>query len=328
VALSWQSIHLAAYREATRVHRELSLDLTHAIDPFAALAALGVVVIRRPLSGAAGLYLPSEPPDRQSAGVLVNVLHPVSKQRYTAAHELGHHRRDRQAIIDSDTEWLARGEDQQSDRERLAEAFAAWFLMPKPLVLSVLDRMDVRPNQLTPGGAYRLALELGTSYQATVNHLGDLRIIASSQRRGLLQASPRSVKEALGARTAAPDLRRDVWQIDPARDAAPVRAAAGDLLVVDLEETPSSGYLWSVTVPTGVSLVSDEWMANNSAPLGGEGTHRFWLSLDRPGVSVVRLEKRRPWRAEATGRSEVAVEAVDRPAVGIVEPEQLVAASA
>lgn len=89
-------------------------------------------------------------------------------------------------------------------------------------------RMDVRPNQLTPGGAYRLALELGTSYQATVNHLGDLRLIASS-----------SVKDALGARTAAPDLRRDVWQIDPARDPAPVRAAAGDLLVVDLEETPS-----------------------------------------------------------------------------------------
>lgn len=127
---SWRAIHLAAAREAGRAHRDLNINTEMPIDPFAALTASGVVTLRRPMDRAAGLYLPPAGAERPAAGVLINVLHPLAKQRYTAAHELAHHRRDNQEIIDRDTEWLGRDGQDQSDRERFAEAFAAWFLMP------------------------------------------------------------------------------------------------------------------------------------------------------------------------------------------------------
>jgi Zn-dependent peptidase ImmA (M78 family)/predicted secreted protein len=326
--LSWATIHLSAYREATRVHRELGINLTERIDPFSALSALGVVVMRRPLRGVAGLYIPSMSPDELAPGAMVNVLHPVSKQRFTAAHELGHHRRDKEAVVDQDTEWLARKGDSMSDRERFAEAFAAWFLMPRELVERGLARLRVRAADIDPALAYRLALELGTSYQATVHHLGDLKRITSTHRRSLLAASPASIKEALGARETGEDLRRDVWQIDPRRDASPVQAVAGDLLVVEMEETPSSGYLWSIAVPDGISLLTDDWRSAEVDEIGGAGVRRFFLRLDEPGASTIRIEKRRPWLGAVADYHHLKVQARHRPQAGIVEPRQLLPAAA
>lgn len=327
MVLSWRSVHLVALREASRVHHELGTDLTRQIDPFEALAALEVVVIRRPLSGAAGLYLPVDLPDRTTPGVLVNVLHPVSKQRYTAAHELAHHRRDRTAIIDVETEWLARDGTPQNDRERIAEAFAAWFLMPQRLVVAMLARLDIDASTIDPRSAYRLALALGTSYQATVHHLGDLQLIRSAHRRALLALTPGTIKESLGARATGRDLRRDVWQLDP-DDPQPVSVVAGDVLVVDLDETPSSGYRWDAQVPDGMTVLGDEWHAPANDGIGGQGIRRFWFSADAPGHAVVALEQSRPWRADVVERHEFAVDTSARPAPGLVDPGQLVLAGA
>src|SRR5205809_375622 len=123
--LSWPRIHLLAAVEAARAHRELEIDSSRQIDPFSALTRAGIVVIRRPLAGLAGLYLPSQ--DGNPPGVILNAVHPLSKQRYTAAHELAHHRRDGQVVLDEDTEWMPRAAPALSERERIAEAFSAWF---------------------------------------------------------------------------------------------------------------------------------------------------------------------------------------------------------
>src|SRR6266508_3092921 len=145
--LSWPQVHRIAATEAMRAHRELHIDPTRRVDPLAALDAAGLLVIRRRLYGVAGLYLPGHAAGGP-AGVLINVVHPPTKQRFTAAHELWHHRRDREAVLDADTEWIARGENRHSDRERLAEAFAAWFLMPRRLVRAVLDEIGISPSAL------------------------------------------------------------------------------------------------------------------------------------------------------------------------------------
>ena len=116
------------------------------IDPFAALANAGVVVFRRSLGRLAGAYIAANPSDGSAPGVLIHAGHPLSKQRYTAAHELCHHRRDHATIFDEDTEWLTRGDDRQSDRERIAEAFAAWFLMPPALVTQVITQLGLRTS--------------------------------------------------------------------------------------------------------------------------------------------------------------------------------------
>lgn len=317
--LSWQSIHLAAYREASRLHRELAIDVARVIDPFAALAALGVVVMRRPLEAAAGMYLPPNLAAGSPPGVIINARHPHAKQRFTAAHELGHHRRDAAAIFDSDTELLPRRDDRHAEIENLAETFAAWFLMPKPLVEAALAGLATTPAALTPALAYRFALAVRVSYRAAVHHLGDLGLISGNRRRALLKATPRSVKEQLGARSFLETLRPDVWQVDIDRDRGPLAATAGDILAIEVAEAPSTGYLWSIKAPSGVSPLGDEWQGDTDA-LGGEGVHRFWLRLDDVGTGVVELEERRPWEAEVTARHQLALATEARPVPGISDP--------
>ena len=107
MALSWNRVHLIAAREALEAHRDLHTDLSERIDPFAALATAGVVVFRRPLGRLAGAYIAANATDGSAPGVLIHAGHPLSRQRYTAAHELCHHRRDHATIFDEDTEWLA-----------------------------------------------------------------------------------------------------------------------------------------------------------------------------------------------------------------------------
>jgi Zn-dependent peptidase ImmA (M78 family)/predicted secreted protein len=320
--MSWQSIHLVAYREASRLQHELEIDLTQVVDPFAALTALGVVVMRRPLESAAGMYLPPNLTVGSPPGVLINVRHPLAKQRFTAAHELGHHRRDTTAVFDGDTELLPRHDDRHAEIEKLAEAFAAWFLMPKPLINAALTALSVTPELLTPALAYRYALAIHVSYRAAVHHLGDLGLITNHHRRMLLGATPRSVKEQLGARSFIDTLRPDVWQVDLDRERGRLAATAGDIIAIQVAEAPSTGYLWSIDAPPGVSQLGDEWRGDSEG-IGGEGLHRFWLRIDEPGEIVLNLEERRPWQAEVTARRHMAVQAAARPAPGISNPALL-----
>src|SRR5205823_4956456 len=106
--LTWSRVHLIAAMEASRAHRELQVDPSRRVDPFEALETAGVLVMRQPLDRLAGLYLPRAQVGGSKPGVLINAVHPLSKQRFTAAHELAHHRRDRQAVLDADTEWIGR----------------------------------------------------------------------------------------------------------------------------------------------------------------------------------------------------------------------------
>jgi Zn-dependent peptidase ImmA (M78 family)/predicted secreted protein len=336
VPLSWQTVHLASFREASRVHRELRIDTSAPIDPFDALERLGVWVVRRPLDGAAGLYLPGRSAG-QAVGVLINARHPLIKQRYTAAHELGHHVqesqgvavRDRRGVVDSDTELGLREGDRSTDRERFAETFAAWFLMPKRLVISAVKELGIDLRGLTPDLAYRLALELGTSYRATVHHLGDLRMVSSAARRVLLETAPAKIKEALGARRVVTDLNRDVWHVDRIpRSDRPIRAKPGDLLAVDLAGASSTGYLWSPELPDGISMLGEDYSPPPPGELGGSANQRLWLRIEASGHAVVIFERRRPWQDAPASRTELRVEAVERPVPGLLHAAAVLEATA
>lgn len=327
--LPWDRVHLIAAREAARAFLQLGVDTTRRVDPFAALEAEGVLALRRPLDRVAGMYLPG---DGGRPGALINVLHPPSKQRFTAAHELAHHRRDRLAVLDQETEWIARGVGPESDRERIAEAFAAWFLMPRRLVEATLSRLGLQTNRLDAEGAYALSLELGTSYAATVRHLADMRLLSSQQRDRLLRTAPQAIKRALGALDAVADAWRDVWLVRPAQPDRELGVREGDALWVELPEAPSSGYRWQpAAVPEGLSLVRDEYRAPSEAPaLGGRGTHRFLFRVDAAGERQMRLEMRRPWQREAVPAEEhrVRIAAEPKPTAGVVSPRLLIGAGA
>ncbi len=330
MTLDWRRIHLHAALEARRAHQQLGIDTTRRIDPFVALEASGVVVMRQRLDGFAGMYIPADPAEGNAPGVLINAAHPLSRQRFTAAHELAHHRRDRQLVLDRETGWAARGDDRASDVERFAEAFAAWFLMPKALVEAALDALGLRASQLTPEGAYTLSLELGTSFDATVYHLADMQVITRAHANRLQKSTPQAIKRALGASDILADAWKDVWLIRPTRPAWSVGALEGDAVVVEVSETPSSGYRWlPAPVPVGLALVRDEYRVLDEHALGGRGVHRFLFRVEAPGQQELLLEMRRPWqRGTAAETLRIPITAVPRPTPGIVEPLTLLPAAA
>jgi Zn-dependent peptidase ImmA (M78 family)/predicted secreted protein len=326
----WSAIHRIAAAEAMRAHRELGVDTSRPIDPFVALRRSGVLVMRQPLDRLAGAYLPAVATDGGYPGVLINVAHPPSRQRYTAAHELWHHRRDRDIVLDADTEWMARGEDGDSDRERLAEAFASWFLMPKRLVASTLAMLGVSSQLLDEQGVYALSLELGTSYTATVRQLHGLKLITARLRDRLLKATPQSIKRALGEADLTADPWRDVRLIGARTRGRAVGAIEGDIVALELPEIPSSGFLWRPTVvPQRLSFVRDEYRPVSADALGGNGVHRFVFSVRGSGAHRIRLELARPWQSERTVEvRDVEVIAEPKPAAGVVDPLILVGAAA
>jgi len=326
MSLSWPRVHLIAARAASRVHRDLRIDTTRQIDPFAALDAAGVLVVRRRLDHLAGLYLPADLHDPDAVpSVLINVAHPASKQRFTAAHELGHHARDKNVSLDRDTEWLARGDAQGAERERLAEAFAAWFLMPQRLVLRLLADLGFQADTLDADGAYALSLALGTSYTATVRHLADMQEISTQRSEHLLRITPQTIKQEIGGLDVAANSWKDIHRLAVTQEEVRVTAQEGDVLLIDAPETPSSGYLWAVRTPAdGVALIRDEYRAYDPDALGGRGQHRFLFRMEEAGEWDMVLELRRPWQHAAVDTARVVVIVYPQPAPGIVHPNLLV----
>jgi len=328
VSLPWARVHLIALTEASRAHRALGIDTSRRIDPFVALERAGVLVFREPLDHLAGVYLPPNPSEGMSIpSVLINVQHPLSRQRFTAAHELAHHRRDQNVSFDGETEWLTRGEGAGDDRERIAEAFAAWFLMPKPFVMATLASLGLRADTLSAADAYALSLELGTSYTATVRHLVDMELLAPAIGERLVRVKPRTIKTELGALDVADDARRDVRLTKLPRPNEQVDALQGDVIMIEVRETPSSGYRWEVIAPpVGLMLVRDDYVAPHDHALGGRGRHRFLFRADEPGRWQVRLEMRRPWQRDAVAQVVgVEVHVEPQPTAGIVQPLLLAA---
>lgn len=322
------SLHLAAAREALRAHQDLQIDASRRVDPFEALQKSNVVVIRRRLEHLAGAYLPGTAAEGRPDGVLINAAHPLSKQRFTAAHELAHHRRDRTTVLDSDTDWFGRSTSVQSPTELFAESFAAWFLMPKALVTSTLARLGVRPHSLDGRSAYALALELGTSYRATVQHLGDMGLIRPDVRRRLLTLQPRAIKRQVEGSESTADSWRDVWEVGSPHEGGRVWPIVGDALVFSLKETPASGYLWELAeVPDWLELVESDYSASAHDLVGGRGQRRLVFRVNGRGHQAVTLKKVRPWQpATVAEHFQIDVAAQPKPEPGEVEPELLAAA--
>ncbi|MGH2559483.1 MAG: protease inhibitor I42 family protein [Thermomicrobiales bacterium] len=308
----------------------MAVDTSQPIDPFLALDRSGVLIMRQPMDHLSGAYLPANPTDGSPPGVLINASHPLSRQRYTAAHELWHHRRDHDLVFDAETEWIARGEGEKPERERLAEAFASWFLMPRRLVDTTIEMLGMTPERLDPQGIYALSLELGTSYTATVRHVYGLRLISQPLRDRFLRTTPQTIKQALGASDAVTDAWKDIRLVGPIERARAVDAIEGDALVVDVPEIPSSGYLWRATsIPDILDLIRDEYMSAAPDVLGSNGVHRFVFRVLGTGHRPMRLELGRPWQQGKTVESrDVDVIAKSSPAPGIVFPSSLVRAVA
>lgn len=111
--------------------------------------------------------------------------------------------------------------------------------------------------------------------------------------------------------------RTDVAEIvlDSANVGQTCSAAPGDVVVVRLGETPTSGYRWEVESVDSAVLepVGDDYTPPSDSTLGGDGVHAFSFRVVAPGDGALKLVLRRSWETDRSGTEsfEVSIHAED-----------------
>jgi predicted secreted protein len=305
----------AAQVQALRVRRDLGVGMDQPIDVYRAIRAMRLWLLFEPLEGLFGMYQRYE----AAAGVLVNVkVHPAL-QRYTAAHELGHHVMGHEVGIDPErhiTRWTNLG-----TQELAAQMFAAEFLMPLAAVNAEAATLGIDAGDIDEVGVYQLSLRLRTSYSAMITRLQTMDWIGSSEARRFRSIPPKTVKLRLLGRPPT-DPRTDVWLVTDSQKRAAIAPLVGDAVLFSLDETPSTGYRWSPELTEGLSIAKDEFVeppgAAGEEPIGGTGHRELHVTVDAPTSAHAHFLLRRQWEVkDAAAELDVALDADLRPERGV-----------
>ena len=329
---------------AQRARRRLGLPLERRVDIFAVIEAEGVWLMFQPLRELYGFYRRLG----DVAGIVVNSNHPTSLQRYTAAHEFGHHALGHGYSLDEVRNVDgARGVGEADDledviagrstadvgdplEEAAAQAFAGTFLMPIQVVnRMLLERGFNRDHpELDPSDIYDLSLELGVSYGAAVTQLAVLEKIAWTDTRRL-RLPPIEIKTIVAGHRPN-DARADVWRIQEADSERQLPLRIGDEVVLRLPEVPSSGYAWTLEREqfSALDLVDDRLDTSTGDDIyGGAAVRRVLLRATRPGVDDIVVGLRRPWEPGEVGKVAVHAHVAGEPTgdapFGLVLSQQL-----
>lgn len=276
------------------------------IDVFDAVLGVHLPLLLRPLDGLLGAYLPDPIP-----GVLVTTERPLSIQRFTAAHELGHFRLKHRPSLDDENSILRRmtmsAAPTAADpdmQEVEADSFAVGFLMPRWLInWHCLRQGWQAPDLRKPHVVYQLSLRLGASYEATTWTLQRYNMIAGEAGRALRQTQPRQLKIDLLEGHRPTDYRGDVWRLTERDADTQIDGSRNDRFVLRLNEHSGGGYLWNVDQlrDSGFVIIRD---GRESTDQEGIGSHAIryvtaGLELEEGQRGQVSLNECRPWQPTA-----------------------------
>lgn len=179
-----------AMQAATDLRDRLDLDPFGPVDPYRASHDLGVKVM---LLGTSmeGFYVKGAP-----SRILLSSLRPVPRRAFTCAHELGHHVFGHGSSMDV----LQEDERREVDKpeEVIANAFAAFFLMPTVGLRGAFARRDWTIAAATPLQFFTVACQFGVGYLTLINHLHyTRREITAARREGLARCTPQRLRRQL-----------------------------------------------------------------------------------------------------------------------------------
>lgn len=323
---------LSGASRAAELHTELGLRQQlsagdRPLDVMDVMRQLGLTVLFKPLSSLLGAYLPGI----DAPGVLITTQRDLHVQRFTAAHELGHHvLKHKIPSLDIDVGYVGRGDPTNYDNQELeADSFAAEFLLPTWLIVAHAKRHQWGKNDLKiPDTVYQLSLRLGTSYSATCWALFSNKLIDRATVILLTNTPPKECK-----RRALPDFkpeswRRDVWLLSKHDRGVQVMGNPNDLLVLVLEEHVSGGYVWDIEPITKAGLLIEKDDRKNllDGGIGGPVSRRVVVHGAAHGH--IRLEERRPWSKADNARStfEIDLAMIGNQPEGLPSWERLIAA--
>ena len=291
----YQRATLAGVRAAQQEHQRLGTDLHGRVDIFGTIEDERIWLMFRKLRNLLGAYKRYD----SAAGIIINSQHPLTLQRFTAAHEYGHHVLGHLASADDEARIVSRTDD---PREIAAQAFAGEFLMPIQLVNYVLRTrgLSAKSVPLTALQVYDVALELGVSYSAAITQLVGQHLLSVSAGRQLRSMSPLALKKGIGG-VKPQNPWADVWILDESQEGREFSPRLEDEIHITLDETPSTGYVWTLSdAQAALTLVDDlyEEFGEDGEAVGAGGRRHLHFRVAKPGLGRLRLEKRRPWQKD------------------------------
>ncbi len=213
-------------KAAEAARDEADVDPFGSADPYAVAEGFGLRV-NLTATSMEGFYFKGKPPN-----ILVSSLRPVGRRAFTCAHELGHHWFGHGSTIDQLQE--DERDDTSKPDEVLANAFAAFFLMPTVVVRAAFATRGWSMSSPTPVQLFTIACELGVGYTTLLNHLSfTLREIGAGKRDELKKWTPQRLRKQL----LGDDADEPIIVVDP-HSAAPtydVEKEAGVLLPADAQ---------------------------------------------------------------------------------------------
>lgn len=292
---------LTGVSRAAELHHELGLreglrDGTRPVDVLDVAQKIGLLVLFRPLVGLLGAYVPTP----RSGGMLVTTRRNLHIQRFTAAHELGHHVLKHKALsldTERDIGFVGRGESTSHDPQEIeADAFASEFLLPAWLLVAHARRHRWGKSDLTrPETAYQLSLRLGVSYAATCWALAENKLINRATAKQLVDTPPKVSKQRVIPDVTPENWYPDVWELSEHDRGVQVLGNPDDFLVLALKEHVASGYTWDMNAvaSAGLSVERDERGQPRDETIGGAVMRR--LIVKGPAKGRLRLEEKRAW---------------------------------
>jgi Zn-dependent peptidase ImmA (M78 family) len=304
---SYRDAILTGVARATDLHDKLGVRDAlaggdAAIDVIGAVQKVGLFMMFRPLDGLLGAYVPT----RALPGMLVTTKRDLHVQRFTVAHELGHHLLEHKALsLDANVGFVGRGEASKYDLQEVeADAFAAEFLLPKWLIVAHLRRQRWDLHQLQqPDFVYQLSLRLGASYSATCWALLSQDFLTRRSVEGLLSVEPKTAKQRAVPEVQPADWHRDVWIVSEIDRGSKILGSPNDLIVVELDEHVSGGYSWDAegVAKAGMKLEHDKRISQAGVSIGGQVQRR--MVVQGEGEKHLRLEERRAWAPSQPSRN-------------------------
>lgn len=285
-------------REAVLAAEFVLADLNHGpggrVPIFELIEDRGIWLTFQPLDQLLGVYQRIG----DVAGIAINAARPISLQRFTAAHELGHHELGHQSHVDDPHDIEAPSDD---PAELQAQTFAASLLMSEVSIETRLEHRGHDPlrPQLTALDAYCLSAELGVSYQATVTQLRALGKISAAVAGRMGSHRPLALKQQLLGGRRPDNPRASVLRITRDDHRRHIVIDVGDELALELPERRSAGFEWELRRHSGFTLVDDRYepAAAGTDPvlIGGVGVRHLTLRCHQPGRTSIELELAQPW---------------------------------
>lgn len=199
IASNRRALYQQAMQASIRARIEYNADLKRPICIYDLCKARGVTV-RFNAINMEGMY------DRiPQPRIHLSALRPLVRRTFNCAHELGHHEFGHGSTIDELREG-ANADRWKQPNEVLADAFAAFILMPTLGLREAFAQRRLTPERAKPAQFYAIACNFGVGFSTLVTHMAlGIEEMTPFHRATLARHTPRSIRtEFLGQPTAEP----------------------------------------------------------------------------------------------------------------------------